>query len=891
MESSDMDKDICNFFEINEPANPDELFLRFIENTSGLATPSKLINRYKKEYSDEFRLILLRYIHLTLSYPFDQTCAKPSVLLPYVCDVNRVHGDCMDELGNMKEMTAIFIELLYVIGYSVSEKLIIDDIFGYYDGLIFITSFGCVRTELEKPIYWGLIQDTKYKILKPPRSRLSRAWTLSYNKYLVEEMKKHGNEYEYFIEFVKRDLHFDPHYSYQSNAMFPCFLDGFFEPFFYNHRRIAPEELGKMNRIQIQQFDDVIKSSFRTVKNSLHTSILSLIRCNTSCRRNFLNYIRQVYVSNTEIKKMVFDKVKYISQGFAYNLCCVLDKFCDRIIIDNKYRSIDFFYINRIVKEREHVKEECKEFKEKSVGTQYRDEILIPGTHTFKKEYNEFMSTVFTYKILYMDLSYIVIFETMEYLIRILYRGNGRDRRDKDLLIFYQLLFSREFALDEMHFLNFIVENALRIETVESVKNEDNSIQSEQQELCKDIIENNTIAEEEDMVILLDNQYYLPITKIMAAFFERFDFEVPEKLYELIGIIMASTMNINDKQILIGILARQPFALKKGLFKSIFEIYIKIQKYEFFQRISYRIHLNPIIYDDLNKNMMYVKNEGKKFMLCVIKDLEKCLTDGLDSIYTIKKLTENIRTYEIEHPSENLNSNEDYKKMKDTLKEKTNLARNMFVTLEGIFKLILYVLDINIRLFQFEEIKYMLNNTLNYNLKLLVGPKCNSLSVTNMEKYSFNPKKILGLLCTIYSYFQSKNLITATVDSNDFNINIIKRAYTIIKEKNIMEFYILEKFSQFVANSEKAYDKMVLETDSLQYPDEFLDPLTFDVMKDPVRLTTSNVVVDRSTFNLILASDGIDPFNRKAMDATSIVEEKELKNSINEYKEKNKDIK
>jgi ubiquitin conjugation factor E4 B len=47
-----------------------------------------------------------------------------------------------------------------------------------------------------------------------------------------------------------------------------------------------------------------------------------------------------------------------------------------------------------------------------------------------------------------------------------------------------------------------------------------------------------------------------------------------------------------------------------------------------------------------------------------------------------------------------------------------------------------------------------------------------------------------------------------------------------------------------------------------EIPDEFLDPLMFTLMEDPVILPVSRTVMDRSTIRSHLLSDPHDPFNR-----------------------------
>jgi hypothetical protein len=66
-------------------------------------------------------------------------------------------------------------------------------------------------------------------------------------------------------------------------------------------------------------------------------------------------------------------------------------------------------------------------------------------------------------------------------------------------------------------------------------------------------------------------------------------------------------------------------------------------------------------------------------------------------------------------------------------------------------------------------------------------------------------------------------------------------------------------------------------------PEEFMDPLTFEIMRSPVRLETSKMVIDKSTFNQILLGDRIDPFNRMALDESMFSPEIELGERIQKY--------
>ena len=81
-----------------------------------------------------------------------------------------------------------------------------------------------------------------------------------------------------------------------------------------------------------------------------------------------------------------------------------------------------------------------------------------------------------------------------------------------------------------------------------------------------------------------------------------------------------------------------------------------------------------------------------------------------------------------------------------------------------------------------------------------------------------------------------------------------------------------------VAFAQKVEDMRatIMIEDEREIPDEFLDPLmstresnrsigentlTFQVMKDPVILPVSRVVIDRATIRTVLLSKELDPFN------------------------------
>lgn len=62
-----------------------------------------------------------------------------------------------------------------------------------------------------------------------------------------------------------------------------------------------------------------------------------------------------------------------------------------------------------------------------------------------------------------------------------------------------------------------------------------------------------------------------------------------------------------------------------------------------------------------------------------------------------------------------------------------------------------------------------------------------------------------------------------------------------------------------------------------------IDPLTYDIMRDPVLLPSSKTIVDRSTIKQHYLSDATDPFNRVPLKWEDIVDATDLKIQVLEF--------
>jgi len=193
--------------------------------------------------------------------------------------------------------------------------------------------------------------------------------------------------------------------------------------------------------------------------------------------------------------------------------------------------------------------------------------------------------------------------------------------------------------------------------------------------------------------------------------------------------------------------------------------------------------------------------------------------------------------------------------------------------------------------FTMPEIVTRLADMLDYNLDLLVGPRSSELNVKNKEEYKFVPKLLINDFVEIFlNLGDSENFIEAVAkDARSYKPANFKKATEILKRHS---YRSQEEFAKWEALQNKFRVAKELddqaEEDLGDIPDEFLDPLMYTLMEDPVILPMSRQTVDRSTIRSHLLSDPKDPFNRQPMSIEDVVEDVEMKAKIAAFKAERK---
>lgn len=201
-------------------------------------------------------------------------------------------------------------------------------------------------------------------------------------------------------------------------------------------------------------------------------------------------------------------------------------------------------------------------------------------------------------------------------------------------------------------------------------------------------------------------------------------------------------------------------------------------------------------------------------------------------------------------------------------------ARSLFLTADGTVEMLAYLSEEIVEPFMRPELVDRIANMLGFFLSQLVGPSCTGIAVENREKYSFDPKKLLGTLIDIYLNFWKQQeaihnfLLAVGKDERSYNHNHFIRARDIIQKTGIRSPAVCEAIIDF-ANAVERNRIIDLEI-VIDYPDEYLDPLLSEVMKDPVKLP-SGTIMDRSVIVRHLLNKETDPFTNLPLTLEQLV--------------------
>lgn len=324
-----------------------------------------------------------------------------------------------------------------------------------------------------------------------------------------------------------------------------------------------------------------------------------------------------------------------------------------------------------------------------------------------------------------------------------------------------------------------------------------------------------------------------------------------------------------------GILADQynsmEFAMKHML-HSLMKFFIEAEFMgghgQFFDKFNVRFEIFQII-KCIWPNTVYrekLLREAKvnieffvRFVNLLLNDVTFVLDESFTSFHAIYDLTN-----ELARAGTTLSEEQRSEKEEALESAKSKAKSYMQLTNETVDMLKLFTEALS-DAFTMPEIVQRLADMLDYNLDAMVGPRSSSLKVENLQEYNFDPRKLLSEIADVYLNLRNKeNFILAVArDGRSYKpVNFANAAMIMQRRvlKSPEEIKVWNKLVERFATAKQEDDDAEAELGEI--PDDFLDPLMFTLMEDPVILPISKTIMDRSTIRSHLLSDPHDPFNR-----------------------------
>ncbi|MCL7037889.1 hypothetical protein MKW94_026030 [Papaver nudicaule] len=329
-------------------------------------------------------------------------------------------------------------------------------------------------------------------------------------------------------------------------------------------------------------------------------------------------------------------------------------------------------------------------------------------------------------------------------------------------------------------------------------------------------------------------------------------------------------------------------ALGQYLIESILKFYVNIETAPFSEKFSMR-HEIAKIFKSLCREpghrdawMKFAKKEEKgvylNFLNFLVDDIIYLLDKGFNNIRKLKELEEKEKERE--------------KKSYEFRSQVKSVKQYMRLASEDVSMLAFTSEQITAP-FLLPQMVDRIANMLNYFLVQLAGPTRKSLSLEKTNKQcGFDRKRLLKKIVSIYVQIareDKENTFAAAIgnDGRSYNDQLFTEVLNILnnpklgEEVNLMEN---REFGNLHAKVKLAASEAMDEEEALgEIPDEFLDPIQYTLMKDPVVLPSSKVTVDRSVIERHLLSDTTDPFNRSHLTQDMLVPDVELKSRIDDF--------
>ncbi|KAI9696955.1 MAG: hypothetical protein M1836_004916 [Candelina mexicana] len=675
-----------------------------------------------------------------------------------------------------------------------------------------------------------------------------------------------------------------------------------------------------------------LRLTLQTHQTELLEIVNNFLRASTAARERILDWFAFVVNANHKRRAMQVDQKAVASDGFMVNLTTCLDQLCEPFM-DARFSKIDRIDVDYLRRHpRVDIREETKINADQSTSDRFYEQ-TVGGTSNFISEVffltlaaHHYGTEAANTKLgqLEKDLKHMekqiekfelerhkFVNHPAQLKMFEAHLKKYKDQIDRGLSYKYAV---QGVLLDDlsqarsMQFMRYVIVWLLRLVTPGldfPRKPLSLPLQEEQSEVFKclpeyflEIVVDNFKFTVRNMPQILSSTQSDELVMLCITFLRSSEYiKNPYLKSGLVTILFYGIWETygRKKGILGDALNSLPFATEH-LLHALMKFYIEAENTgthtQFFDKFHIRYEIFKII-DCVWSNTIYrerLAQEAKlnldffvRFVNLLLNDVTFVLDESLTAFTQIHDLQNEVEDSSLDQAART--------EKEEALAQAEGKAKSyMELTNQTVAMLKLFT-EALAESFTMPEIVQRLADMLDYNLDVMVGPKSQNLVVRNPAQYDFRPKILLSQLVDVYLNLREKENFHLAVarDGRSYKPANFEKATKILGGRSVKsadELALWTTLCEKFKAAKEADDQA--EEDLGEVPEDFLDPLMYTLMEDPVFLPTSKISIDRSTIRSHLLSDPNDPFNRAPLKIEEVVPDTDLKARIQAFKAEKK---
>nr|CAG8450796.1 4777_t:CDS:10 [Entrophospora candida] len=643
----------------------------------------------------------------------------------------------------------------------------------------------------------------------------------------------------------------NPHYSTPRSFELESLLGPFcrISVFPMDKPKIAENYFGNLERVRQSDIDygiENLRIAMQNIQKIIFRVFNNVIRSDASAREAALEYFGKAIKLNEKRAQMQVDPLQVGTDGFLVNLTNVLLDFADPFM-DAQYSKIDRIDIDYFRKsKRIDISQATK------INANQQDSESYYSSSLENTNAPNFISEIFFLTIAIHHYGPLHCFEKYNNLIRDL----SELQKQYDRMKAEQANWIGVSLLDYSALLN---EGLLK--------------------RCKEQLE-----EWASHKFVYDSQ-------LLNSFALSHSFQ----FYNLVmnWILYFSTLRSEREGSFEALLNTHPISLNH-LMAALMQFYVEVEQTgahtQFYDKFNIRYNISQI-FKTIWKNNLHkekLKEESRKtesfvrFVNLLMNDATFLLDESLKKLIEIHEIQIEMDNKE-QWDSQPQNRRQEREALLKSLERQATSYMGLGNETVHMLK---YMTSEVVEPFLTPEIVDRLAAMLDYNIVCLVGPRCIDLKVKDPDKYRFQPKKLLSRILTVFLNLckHSEFIYAVARDGRSYKKEMFSKAAGIMNKFGMKSDADIKKLEKFVNEVEEVIREEAADEKELgDIPDEFMDPIMCQIMKDPVTLPESKQIVDRSTITTHLLSDPTDPFNRRPLKIEQVIPNTELKERINAF--------